>query len=180
MKTTTTTTNSTGTATTWGTNLIAAAYVTAAIVVAIAGFIVRGADAAPQPTTYCTTFDARVAANLDRLGHDLAYGSGVWGVDGQVVGHAPAEDIDFRACGTGPVANALRAASTLRCGVRVDDVVVDNLRAAGHRARFVWDDFDGGWWHIDGVRVVSTDGPDVLASGCAPATLATAIEAAQP
>ena len=159
--------------------LLAVSAILAVMVAAFTGGNAEPAAAAAVPT-YCTTFNERLANNLHRLGHDLAYGSTVWAVDGQVVGNAPAEDVDFRACGTGRTARPLRTADTLRCGVMVDEVVVENLRAAGHEARFVWDEFDGGWWHIDGVRVVSTDGPDVLATGCAPTTLATAIEQAQP
>lgn len=157
--------------------------VSAVLAVVFAAATGRKAEALPptaQAPRYCTTFDARLADNLHRLGHRLAYGATVWAVDGKVVGHSRAEDVDFRACGTGRTARALRDAATLRCGVVMDDVTAANLRAAGHRVRFVWDDFDGGWWHVDGRRVVSTDGPDAAATGCAPAALADAIEEAQP
>jgi hypothetical protein len=68
----------------------------------------------PEPVTVaqaervtCAVFDGVVAENLVTAGHDIAFssntdGSGRWTVDGVYVGTAPAEDVDFTACG--PVA----------------------------------------------------------------------------
>lgn len=73
----------------------------------------------PEPVTVaqaervtCAVFDGVVAQNLITAGHDIAFsstpdGSGRWTVDGVYVGSAPAEDVDFTACGPVSVMDAV-------------------------------------------------------------------------
>lgn len=159
-----------------------AAVVVAALIATYVGAILTLSASADTPPARCAEFTAQVADGLIAAGHSIAYsGNGDWHVDGELVGRAAAEDVDFTACGSPRVMDAIAAAAGTgeRCGYVFDDETAATLEGMGHRTEFVWDDFDGGRWHVDGVAVNSTDGPDVAATGCAPAAIADAIAAAQ-